>query len=272
MSLEEKLARELVRRHPERASVALEALDPESAARQLEAAPAHEAARVLRRMSPIFAAGVLEHTEVDRITQLVDELPLDVAARLVRRLPADRVDAVLDRLGSALARSLRSLLRFREGSAGAFMDPDVLALPDNLLARDALVRVRESAENARYNVYVVDSEQRLVGVVNLRELLLARPGARLADFMTRNPDRLDARADRSVVVTHPGWRGVHSLPVVDEQDCYLGAVRYRTLRALEEELFAHTKDDQDAVEALGRLFSTGVGGLVEALAATRRQP
>jgi magnesium transporter len=264
MNLEHSLAAMLVREHPERAAGVLERLAVNEANRVLSKAPVREAAPVLQRLSPQFAAEVLEAFDTERVARTLEALPLDVASRLARRLPDERVAAALEKLSPRPARALRSLLRFPEASAGALMDPEVLALPGDLTAKEALDRIRETPDRARYNVYVVDHEQRLAGVVNLRELLIARPRSRLADLMIRDPLRLDARADRSVVVSHPGWKEVHSLPVVDERGGYLGAVRYRTLRALEEELLGGTAKDGNAREALGQLFSAGAGGLLDA--------
>jgi len=265
MSLEQRLAEELIRRHPERAAVQLEKLGAGDALRTLSRTTPAETARVLQRMTPAFAAGLLAGLEDEAMGAVVEALPLDVAARLVRRLETPRADTALGRLPAARERSLRAMLQFPEGSAGSVMDPDVLALPDELTAGEALQRIREAPERARYNVYVLDGEQRLVGAVNLRELLIARPRSRLADFMVRDPLRLDARADRAQVVAHRGWREVHSLPVVDDQGGYVGAIRYRTLRALQESLTASGSRDADTRDALGELFSTGAGALLDAL-------
>jgi magnesium transporter len=255
MSLERRLAEELLRRHPERAALVFERLGLDEAVRVLSRSPARDTAAVLQRMSPNRAAEALVALDSAGIAAVLEALPLDVASRLTRRLPPERAQQALAAVGDRLARALRSLIGFPEGSAGALMDPNVLALPDDLTAREAMDRVREMRESARYNVYIVNHEQRLVGVVNLRELLLARPRARLADLMVREPLCLDARADRSVVVAHPGWKEVHALPVVDEQGAYLGAIRYRTLRHLEDELLVARAQDGDAREALARLFS-----------------
>jgi magnesium transporter len=265
VSLESRLAREFVRRHPTRSAGVLERLGAEEAAGMLSRCSAHEAAAVLRRMSPQVAAAALADLGEAKAADILETLPLDVAARLARRVDPELLAAGLERMDPRTGRSLRSLLRFAEDSAGALMDPNVLALPEDATAGEALDRIRSEPENARYNVYVVDRSQHLVGVVNLREILLARPRERLADFMVRNPKRLDANADRAAVVAHPGWREAHALPVVDSEGCYLGAIRYKILRALEEEFLGGEPQDADVREALGRLFATGAGGLLDAL-------
>ncbi len=265
MSLDRRLADELIRKHSDRAASVLERLGSQQAVALLSRLDPQRSAAVFQRMSPPLAADVLRAFEIPRIAQVLQALPLDVASRLARRLPEEQQTAALDRIDARRARALRSLGRFPEGSAGALMDPEVLALPEDFSAREALDHIRENPDHARYNVYVVDREHRLVGVVNLREILLARPQARLADFMTRQPKRLEGHADRSVVIGHPGWREVHSLPVVDDQGAYLGAIRYRTLRALEDQLLGGKAEDADASTALGELFGAGASGLLDAL-------
>jgi magnesium transporter len=266
MALETRLANGLIRNHPGRAASVLERVTPAEAARALERTRVAQAAALLGRLSPQQAADVLDVTSDERVAALFEELSTGIASRLARRLREGRADAVLDAMPARAARGIRALIRFPEHTAGALMDPNVLALSESFTAREALERVRELPEQARYNLYVVDPEQKLVGAVNLRELLLAKPSAKLSDVMVRNPIALTASADRAAVVSHPGWKEVHSLPVVDEQGGYLGAVRYRTLRELEDLLFRGSHRDADAQAALGQLFAAGAAGLVDAIA------
>lgn len=266
MTLVSRLGEELVRNHPERAAAVLERLGPPEAIRVLSKGDPRDAAAVLRHMMLPTSVAVLEGLGLDRAVALVQVLELDVASRLIRPLSERRRVAVLEHLPPREMRALGALLRFPENTAGSLMDPTVMALPEDLTAKEALARVREDPDSARYNLYVTDREQKLVGAMNLRELFLARPQARLSDLMIRDPLRLDANDDRAALIHHPGWKEVHSLPVVDSRGCYLGAVRYRTLRALEQVLLAGREEDGNATEALGELFAAGASGLLDALA------
>jgi len=265
MTLESRLARELIRLDPARSAAALERLDVGEAARLLGAVGAEDAAPVLAAIAPHTAAAVLERLTASSAGAILECVQQDTAARLARRLAGAHREAIFAQLSPAPARTLATLLHFPEHTAGALMDPGVLALPDDITIDEARRRVRDASDHARYNVYVVDRDHVLVGVVTLRELLLAAPDATLQHVMIRDPQRLAAHADRAAVVAHPGWKHVHSIPVVDERGCYLGAVRYRTLRQLEEELLGAAETDADASRALGELFATGAAGLLDAL-------
>jgi len=270
MELEGRLARALVRDHPGRAAAVLERLDAAETARLLGGRGDEDAAAgLIERMVPHHAARVLAALGPERGARALALLELDVAARLLRQLAAldaEAGEALLAAAAPPRARALRALLRFPAHTAGALMDPEVLALPVEVTAAEALERVRAAPGATRYNLYVVDREQLLVGVLTLRELLLAPPRKQLAEIMVREPLRVAASEDRARVVSHPGWREVHALPVVDERGAYLGAVRYRTLRALEDELLHASGEDEDASRALGRLFAAAAGGVLDALA------
>jgi magnesium transporter len=273
MTLETQLAAQLIRLQPARAAAVLDHLPRAEAARVLGDVPAAEAAEVLGSMSPFGAVEVLEKLSTASAAGVFEALEQDVASRLARRLGEDRRRAVLACLPPRVAHRLETLVSFPEHTAGALMDPEVLALPEDLTVEEARAQVRERPDQARYNVYIVDRGQALVGVVTLRELLIAPAHQPLAEIMARNPVCLRFDADRSVVVSHSGWKRVHSLPVVDARGGYLGAVRYRTLRQLEEELIGSALADANATEALGEVFASGALGVLDALtgpAAKRR--
>lgn len=264
MPLVRRLADHYLAAHPDRAAAALEPLTAAEIAQALSRGSAAHAASLLRRLSPHIAAEGLRALAPERGAELLAALEVNAGARLLRRVGEPLRSAITAALESRRARTLRTLLDFPEDSAGAWMDPEVLALPQDLSAREALARVRGAASFARYNLYVVDREQRLVGVLNLRELLLARGRELLSNCMVQDPDRLVASADRTAILAHPGWRRVTSLPVVDAEGAYLGAIRYRTLRELEAQLVP-TRRDEDTSSALSQLLSTGARALVETL-------
>lgn len=268
MALEMDLALGVLSSHPLDAARVLERLPAEETGAFLSEADPALGAAALRAMHAPAAANVLGLLTDPCAAALVEKLSLDLAASLLRLVPEERRTAILSAAPERLGRALGSLLRFVPNTAGALMDPAVLAVPQDVTVEQALALVREAAGQARYNVYTVDREQLLVGVVNLRELFLAEPTQAVSTIAQPRPHRLMAGADRRAIIAHPGWKQVHSLPVVDEQGLYLGALRYRTLRRIEAELLGTAADESATARALGDLFRTGANSLLEALAAS----
>jgi magnesium transporter len=273
MKLYRALADGLLEAHPLDAARVLESLPEGEALDVLAAAPPAVAGATIRHVAAHQAAGLLARLDRARAGAVVESLGPEVAANILRRMEAQPLEALLGSVAQAPARSVRTLLRFPEGTAGALMDPNVLALPADLSADEALAHMRRSPESVRYNLYVVDREQVLVGVLNLRELLLAARKDLLRSIGRAEVLSLPAAAGRHAILNHPAWREARSVPVVDERGVYLGAVRYETMRRLEEELRrGDAEGGPSTVEALGDLFSTGIAGVFGAFAASVARP
>jgi len=265
MDLHAQLATRLLRDHPDEEARVLEDLDAASAAAVLAEAEPECAGNVLRRIALHARPGILRALTPERLGAIVAELDLDIAAQLLRRLPPETQRVVCGHLSERETRLIGALLRFPEHSAGALMDPDVLSLPVDLSVKEAIARIREHPESVRYNLYVTDAEHRLVGALNLRELLLAQPQVPLRSIMNEATHRVGAHAGRDQIARHPGWQDVHALPVVDERGIYVGTIRYRTLRRIEHELHGRGGEGAATVLALGDLFATGAASLLAAI-------
>ena len=269
MKLHQMLAHGMLESHPEDAARVLDTLPEEDVLAVLSTVPASMASEVVRRLAPHLAAIVLAKLERKQAGAIVERLELDFAANVLRRLDGEEREALVGSLEDGPARLLRSLLRFPEGTSGSLMDPNVLALPGDLSVREAHAHMREHPRNVRYNLYVVDRDQVLVGVLNLRELFLARQKELLKTIANPRVLSIPARSGRHEILAHPAWRDARSVPVVDAGGVYLGAIRYQTLRRLEGELLEGVSGDTaSTIAALGDLFSTGVGGVFAALAAS----
>lgn len=264
MSLERQLADRALERHPARSAAVLDRLPTEETTRLLEHASAERIAPVLRRLSPPAAAAALERIRPAQAAAVLRRFESGEAALLLRRVDESTREAALAEMPEPVARGIRSLLRFPVESAGGLADPNSLALPEDWTGGEVMAAIRRSAEQTRYNLYVVDRSQRLVGVLNLRELMMMPEDTRLAEAMHPAPLCIRADADLAAVIHHPAWLKVHALPVVDEQGVYVGAIRYKTLRALERRDETRS-GDVDAARALGELFATAAGGLLDAI-------
>ncbi len=261
--------------HPAGVARVLEQNPEATGAALLARMPAAAAAATLQEMVPIQAARLLERAAAKNAAAIIEELPLASAAALLRRTSDEVRKSTLGALGeSARRRSLGELLSHEPGTAGALMDPMVLALPDALDAEAALAVVRKHPERAMYYLYVTGDGGRLVGVVNQRELMLAPSSAALTAIMTAQPESLLTNAGREAIASHPAWQRVHALPVVDKNGLFLGAIRYESVRRIERDLGkrAHASDAQETSAALAELYGLGLGGIVEWATSAVRGP
>jgi magnesium transporter len=193
------------------------------------------AAAIVGHMMVSSGAAVLVAIDEDRATSILADLPIDHSAALLRRVPRDVAERIIERAPrNVVTAALRMLVSYPEGTAGALVDPTVLSLPVDLACSEALERVRRSPAHATYYIYVVDRDQHLVGVLNLRELMLADGTEPLAKAMHTTVSRLRSDAGEDEILAHAGWREYHALPVVDADARFVGAIRYETVRRLEQ--------------------------------------
>src|SRR5207237_897845 len=125
-------------------------------------------------------------------------LPPDDAADVIQAAPLDRREALMALLDEATRREVTALLAYSEDNAGGLMNPRYIRLRPEMTVDEAISYVRKQMrEQPRtiYYGYVLDGEQRLLGVVSFRELFTATVRTRVAEIMRRQvttiPDQMD---------------------------------------------------------------------------------
>jgi magnesium transporter len=248
--------------HPREMARLLESIDHSDSLAVLGRLPASLSGELLRHISPPTGGLYLSELPSQVAARIIDRTAVDLAAVILRHIEQSPRGYILDLAEPMRARLIRQLLAYPAESAGALVDPSVLTLPDDITAREALERVKKGFTNSMYYIYVVGADDILVGVINLRELLLARPEELLAHFMKQDLETLPALAAVESIVSHPGWQRFHALPVVEGR-LFRGAIRYETLRLLEQRLVNNrpTAEVTRTALSLGELYSIGISGL-----------
>ncbi len=243
------------------------------AAAVLHEVPAETAARAMHDMNIPYASDVLAHLvdagKATAAAAIVKELTIDDSASIVRVMENERRQPLLDALPETVRDPIVRMLPYADGTAGSVMDPSVFRLTDDVLVADARTRLVRAARELLYYLYIVDREHRLVGVLDIPELMIARARDPVRVAMHREVDKISVFAPVALVREHAGWQRFHALPVVDEEDRLLGAIRYQTLRRLEREASKSGPAPANLTAgALAELFQLGTSGLVAGLAAT----
>ncbi len=237
-------------RDPVGGAHALEGLPEERAMEVLEALNGHQLERLLPHLSPAFVSAVATAVTPERLAPVLGTGGPEVCAAVLLSLPADRRQEFLETLPEELRESMRELLTFPEDSAGRVMKTDYSAFRDDLTVEEAVDRLRRPGPMRRTpsNVFVVNERRQLVGVIPMRDLLLADEDTLLRDIMTRDVISVSPFDDAATALRTLSGRGFTSLPVVDAQNHLLGVVRATQLLAGAQET---------ATQNLQTLFGVG---------------
>jgi magnesium transporter len=183
-----------------------------------------DSADILEKMDDAEAAELVEGLSVETLIRIVDEMEPDKAADLLGDLEPHQADAIL--AGLEDPEEVRPLLLHADDSAGGLMTSEFLALRWRMTAAEAIQAVREwqPDTDVAYYLFVVDGQGYLCGVVGLRQLILADPGALLDQIMDPEVISIQVGADQEACAQLMARYDLLALPVVDARGVLLGVV------------------------------------------------
>jgi magnesium transporter len=169
---------------------------------------------------------MVEGTGREAVAHLIEEMSHDDRAELLRRLPKPVQESLLRLIDEADRRDIAKLIQYPERTAGALMTTDYAWLPANISVEDALERLRLQAPDREtiYYVYVVDEQRRLLGVVSLRDLIMAPRRAVLADVMSPRVVSVRDNDDVEKVAHDVQEYDLIAMPVVDVDGRLVGII------------------------------------------------
>lgn len=215
--------------HPADMADHLENLTLEKQVCALRHMPTEDAAEALAELDENVAVDVLENLDADVAAQIIAEMAPDDAADVLDELDEEHRDVLLNHLNREDSEELRNLLNFDPDSAAGVMNTELILLEEDWTADQAIAHIRSQMEEKEspYYGYVVDRGDKLVGVLSLRDLMLARPGSIVGEAVAGRKlitVRYDmAKGDVANLLSHYNFM---ALPVVDYQGHIMGVVTY----------------------------------------------
>jgi magnesium transporter len=186
---------------------------------------AGKAARALLDLDENDLNEILDSLDDSTVAAICSSSAPDDAADLLDSLDEDRRSRILEVLGATQGAKLESLLEGEEETAGSLMNTEFLALDEDLTVAQAIEAIRQyPRKESFFYVYCVDNEQRLVGVLSLRSLILANPVAKLRDLMVQSVVRTQIDSSPEEVAQLVSKYDLLSMPVVDLQNRLVGVV------------------------------------------------
>jgi CBS domain-containing protein/sporulation protein YlmC with PRC-barrel domain len=184
------------------------------------------AAEALSELQPDVQAAIITGMDTDKAADIIEEMPPDEAADVLSDLPVDKAKEILEHIEKEEAEDIQELLSHEEDTAGGLMTNEFIAYPPEMTVRDAIEKFRKDAEEVEtvYYLYVLDADEKLLGVVSLRELLLAPLDACLSDIMETKLKTVTPDADEVEVAEIISKYNLVALPVVDTEGFLAGII------------------------------------------------
>jgi magnesium transporter len=145
---------------------------------------------------------------------------------ILEHIPAPLHDQLVNEMAALEAAETRSLEQYPPDTAGGIMTPNVTALEEGLTVQQAIEELRRLSEELEqmFYVYVVDRRRHLLGVLSMRDLILAKPHRRLGEIMIPNVAALPVTMDQEEVARLFEKNGYMAMPVVDQRNRLVGIV------------------------------------------------
>ncbi len=204
----------------------LEELDTEPAFQAMRLLSLHDQAEMIGYLRP--ASQVVIATQMGRreLAALMTAMSHDERADLFKRLDEEAQEALLPALSKAEREDLRRLSSYEESTVGSVMTSDYATLKPEMTAPQAMEALRAQALEAEtvYTAYIIDDAHHLLGVLDLRDLLIARPRQKVADLMDTEPVWIRAEAEQEEAAKLIARYDLIALPVLDTDNRLVGIV------------------------------------------------
>ncbi|MBF0328523.1 MAG: magnesium transporter [Nitrospirae bacterium] len=184
------------------------------------------AAEALSELKPDMQADIINAMDAEQAADIIEEMPPDEAADVLSDLPTEKAQEILEHIEKEEAEDIQELLGHEEDTAGGLMTNEFIAYGPEVTVAQAIERFKKDAGEmeAVYYIFVVDENEKLVGVTSLRELILGDPSATLAEIMETKTKTVTTNADDLVVAEIISKYNLVALPVVDSEGALVGIV------------------------------------------------
>lgn len=217
--------------HPADLADILEDLDIRQREAVFKALDVETAAEALEETNPKIQVSLINDLNTAEASDIIEEMSRSEAADLLGDLPKAKAEGILKEMEKEIADDVKELLTHPEREAGGMMTTSYLSFRPSATVGEAMEKFRELAEDIDlvYYVYVTDEEDLLLGVISLRDLILADSDKRLEEIMDERviSVKLDDKDD--TIAEHFAKYAVTAIPVVDENDRMQGTILFRNL-------------------------------------------
>ncbi len=217
--------------HPADLADILEDLDIKQRNAVFQSLDVETAAEALEETDPKIQVSLINNLNSEDASDIIEEMSLSEAADLLGDLPRAKAEGILNEMEQDIAEDVKELLAHPEREAGGMMTTSYLSFRPQITVGEAMNVLRKEAEDVDmvYYVYITDDEERLLGVITLRDLILAESGTRLEEIMDERIISLKLDDKDDTIAEHFAKYALTAIPVVDENDRMQGTIIFKNL-------------------------------------------
>ena len=198
--------------------------------------PKEEAAETFVELNGDTQEALITAFSDTELKEVIDELYLDDTVDIIEEMPATVVKRILKNTDTQTRKSINTLLKYPEDSAGSIMTPEFVDLKKDSTVEDAFKRIRRTGVDKEtiYTCYVTDASRHLIGVTTVKELLLHNYDDKIEDFMETNIIFVNTHDDKEIAANYFDKYNFLALPVVDMEERLVGIITF-DIDVLQEE-------------------------------------
>ena len=203
-----------------------EDIDEEDIIRVFRLLPKDDAAEVFSYLEPDLQERLINSFTDKELKQVVDDLYMDDTVDLIEEMPSNVVKRILKGVPKKERDVINELLKYPEDSAGTIMTTEFIDLKINMTVKDAFAKIKKIGINNEnvYTCYVLDIRRKILGLLDVKDLLLADEDTLIKDIMETNVITVNTLDDKEEVAKKFDKYDYIALPVVDKEERLVGIV------------------------------------------------
>ncbi len=220
------LTKELNKCHPGDISQIINNLSGEYQTQVFQLLNLENAADVLHELYDEVRENIIKNISQINLSNIVDEMDSDEATDIVSELKDDLADEILAKIDKEDSAEISQLLQYDEESAGGLMQTEIIAVQKEMKRDEIIKHIRENSEEVEniHYIFVVDVENRLIGLLEVIKLLLAKSDKTAIELIEENLVTVNVDEDQEQVAHLFRKYDLFILPVIDAENHLLGRI------------------------------------------------
>ena len=204
----------------------LEELDKESVVKLFRILPKEQAGEAFSYMEPYMKEQLIQDLTDAELKGILNELFMDDTVDLIEEMPSNVVKKILKVVNAKDRKIINELLQYPEDSAGSIMTTEFIDLKETMTVEQALQRIRDIGIDSEtiYNCYVLNRNRVLLGMINIKEILISKKEQIIKDLMTTNVISVNTLEDQEDAAKIFDKYDLYAVPVVDNENRLVGII------------------------------------------------